>query len=64
MNGYTYHELLPLGEDPTPYRLLTTDYVSTGEFEGRPILKVASEGLTLLADQPSATRPTCCAPAT
>ena len=51
MNGYTHHELLPLGEDPTPYRLLTTDCVSTGEFEGRPILKVASEGLTLLADQ-------------
>ena len=51
MNGYTHHELLPLGDDPTPYRLLTTDYVSTGEFEGRPILKVASEGLTLLADQ-------------
>ena len=51
MNGYTHHELLPLGDDPTPYRLLTTDYVSTSEFEGRPILKVASEGLTLLADQ-------------
>ena len=51
MNGYTHHELLPLGDDPTPYRLLTTDYVSTGEFEGRPILKVASEGLILLADQ-------------
>ncbi len=51
MNGYTHHELLPLGQDPTPYRLLTTDYISTGEFEGRPILKVASEGLTLLADQ-------------
>ncbi|MDE2809800.1 MAG: fumarate hydratase [Gemmatimonadota bacterium] len=51
MNGYTHHELLPLGEDPTPYRLLTTAYVSTGEFEGRPILKVASEGLILLADQ-------------
>ncbi|MCY4606919.1 MAG: fumarate hydratase, partial [Gemmatimonadetes bacterium] len=51
MNGYTHHELLPLGDDPTPYRLLTTDCVSTGEFEGRPILKVASEGLTLLADQ-------------
>ena len=51
MNGYTHHELLPLGEDPTSYRLLTTEYVSTSEFEGRPILKVASEGLTLLADQ-------------
>ena len=51
MNGYTHRELLPLGEDPTPYRLLTTDFVSTSQFEGRPILKVASEGLTLLADQ-------------
>ena len=51
MNGYTHHELLPLGDDPTPYRLLTTEYVSTGEFEGRPILKVASAGLTHLADQ-------------
>ena len=51
MNDYIHHELLPLGEDPTPYRLLTTDYVSTGKFEGRPILKVASEGLILLADQ-------------
>ena len=51
MNGYTHHELLPLGEDPTPYRLLTTDCVSTSQFEGRQILKVASEGLTLLADQ-------------
>ena len=51
MNGYTHHELLPLGEDPTPYRLLTTDFVSTSEFEGREILKVTSEGLTLLADQ-------------
>ncbi len=51
MNGYTHRELLPLGEDPTPYRLLTADYISTSEFEGRPILKVASEGLAHLADQ-------------
>ena len=51
MNGYTHHELLPLGDDPTPYRLLTTDCVSTSQFEGREVLKVASEGLTLLADQ-------------
>ncbi|MFT5087558.1 MAG: fumarate hydratase class I, partial [Planctomycetota bacterium] len=43
--------LLPLGKDETRYRLLTKDYVSTVEFEGREILKVAAEGLTLLADQ-------------
>ena len=51
MNGYIHRELVPLGDDPTPYRLLTADYVATSEFEGQPILKVASEGLTLLADQ-------------
>ena len=51
MNDYAYHELLPLGKDETPYRLLTTDHVSVVEFEGREILEVAPEGLTLLADQ-------------
>jgi len=51
MNDYAYHELLPLGKDETPYRLLTADHVSVVEFEGREILKVAPEGLTLLADQ-------------
>ena len=51
MNDYVHHELLPLGEDETPYRLLTSDYVSTGTFEGREILKVDTAGLTLLANQ-------------
>ena len=51
MNDYVHHELLPLGEDSTPYRLLTSDHVSAGTFEGREILKVDSEGLILLADQ-------------
>ena len=51
MNDYAHHELLPLGKDETPYRLLTTDHVSVTEFEGHEILKVAPEGLTLLADQ-------------
>ena len=51
MNDFVYHELLPVGEDDTPYRQLTTDFVSTGTFEGREILKVDSAGLTLLADQ-------------
>jgi len=51
LNDFVYHELLPVGEDDTPYRHLTTDFVSTGTFEGREILKVDSAGLTLLADQ-------------
>ena len=51
MTDYTHHTLLPLGKDETPYRLLTSDHVSVVEFEGHEILKVAPEGLTLLADQ-------------
>jgi len=51
LSDFVYHELLPVGEDDTPYRQLTTDFVSTGTFEGREILKVDSAGLTMLADQ-------------
>ena len=51
MNDYVHRELLPLGEDSTPYRLLTSDHVSSGTFEGRDILKVDTDGLILLADQ-------------
>ena len=51
MNDFVHHELLPVGEDDTPYRHLTGDYISTGSFEGREILKVDSAGLSLLADQ-------------
>ena len=51
MNDFVYHELLPVGEDDTPFRQLTTDFVSSGTFEGREILKVDSAGLSMLADQ-------------
>ena len=51
MEEYTHRELMPLGQDQTPYRLLTSDFVSTVEFEGQTIVKVAPEGLTILADQ-------------
>jgi fumarate hydratase class I len=51
MSDYVHHEMFPLGNDTTPYRLLTTDYVSTATFEGREILKVDPRALTLLADQ-------------
>jgi fumarate hydratase, class I len=47
----TYRELFPLGADETPYRKLTGDHVSIGDFEGRRIVKVMPEALTLLAAQ-------------
>ncbi|MCA9814101.1 MAG: fumarate hydratase [Candidatus Obscuribacterales bacterium] len=40
-----------LKEDETKYRLLTSDYVSEVEMDGRKILKVEKEGLKLLAKQ-------------
>src|SRR5712675_294934 len=51
MSDAGFHELLPLGEDDTPYRKLTGDYVATASFEGESVVKVAPEALTLLARQ-------------
>ena len=36
-------------EDKTEYYLLTRDYISISEFEGEKILKIESDGLTLMA---------------
>jgi fumarate hydratase class I len=48
---FRYADMLPLGADQTPYRLLTTDGVETVEGpDGRRFLKVAPEALTLLAE--------------
>ncbi|NJM38851.1 MAG: fumarate hydratase [Akkermansiaceae bacterium] len=46
---FFYQDPFPLGPDTTEYELLTSDHVSILEFEGKSILKVAPEGLTLLA---------------
>jgi len=50
MAEFHYTNTLPLREDDTEYRLLSEEYVSLAEFEGRPILKVAPAALSLLAD--------------
>jgi fumarate hydratase class I len=46
-----FHEMFPLGEDKTPYRKLSGDFVSTAEFEGQEILKVDTEALRLLSEE-------------
>lgn len=46
---FKYQDTFPLSEDKTEYYLLTKEHVSTSEFEGKEILKVAPEALTLLA---------------
>ena len=48
MAEFAYQEMLPLGEDTTPYRKLSQDYVSTFEAGGQTFLKVEPEALTLL----------------
>ena len=51
MTEFTYQEMFPLGPDTTEYRRLTSDFVSDASFEGHAIVKIASEGMTLLAEQ-------------
>ena len=49
MTDFNYEQPFPLGEDKTAYRLLTSEHVSTGEFEGARVLKVAPPALEELS---------------
>ncbi len=51
MADFKYAPMFQMGKDETKYRLLSTEGVSVGEFEGHKILKVSPEALTLLAQQ-------------
>ena len=51
MGEFQYQELFEHAADTTTYRKLTSDYVSMTTFEGREILKIQSEALTLLAKE-------------
>ncbi len=48
---FKYAPMFQTGKDDTEYYLLTKDYVSVGDFEGHPILKVEAEGLTRMINQ-------------
>ena len=48
MSDFVHQSMLPLGPDDTPYRLLTTDGVSTFDAGGSKFLRVEPELLTLL----------------
>jgi fumarate hydratase class I len=49
--GFFYQDPFPLEEDTTEYRPLTKEYISPGRFEGREIMKVDPEGLSMLAEE-------------
>ena len=48
---FFYQAPFPLGKDTTEYEKISSEYVSTSEFEGQEILKVEPEALTLLANE-------------
>jgi len=48
MAEFTYSDLLPLGPEETPYRLLTTDGVETFDVAGEQFLRVHPDALTRL----------------
>jgi fumarate hydratase class I len=48
---FKFAPMFQLGPDKTEYYLLTKDYVSVSEFEGKPILKIEPEGLTKMTNQ-------------
>jgi len=47
-DSFEFTEILPLGADETPYRLLTTEGISTFEANGHEFLQVEPEVLTLI----------------
>ena len=51
MTEFKYQKPFPISNDDTQYKLLTKDFVSTVEVDGRKILKIAPEGLEFLARQ-------------
>jgi fumarate hydratase class I len=51
MPDFIYTPMFPLGPDTTVYDAVSRDHVAAGVCEGRPVLRVAPEGLTLLAER-------------
>ena len=48
MPEFQFQEMFPSGQDTTPYRKLSADFVGTTKFSGRDVLTVEPEALTLL----------------
>lgn len=51
MADFKYKDMFPLGIDTTEYRLLTNKFVATSDFDGKTVVKIEPEGLTLLAEE-------------
>tara|TARA_B100000795_G_scaffold268388_2_gene255245 strand:+ start:442 stop:2046 length:1605 start_codon:yes stop_codon:yes gene_type:complete len=51
MADFQYQKAFPLQGDNTEYRKISSDYVSTVQFEGKELLKVETKALELLAEE-------------
>ena len=51
MVDFAYQEMFPLEDDSTEYRLLTADHIIPIDLDDTRLLRVAPEGLTLLAEE-------------
>ena len=51
MSDFFYQEPFPVEKDDTEYELISTEGVSIEKFDGRNILKIAPEALSLLANK-------------
>ncbi|MDB4582557.1 fumarate hydratase [Draconibacterium sp.] len=51
MAAFKYQKPFPILKDDTPYRLITKEFVSTIEVDGRQLLKVDPKGLEVLAKE-------------
>jgi fumarate hydratase, class I len=46
--NFKYQEMFPLAQDPSEYRLITKEFISTELFDGKNIVKVDPQALTVV----------------
>ena len=51
MSEFNYQKAFPLNGDNTEYRKISSEFVSTAEFDGKEILKIDPKALELLAEE-------------
>ncbi len=50
MDEFKYKKMFPLGADDTEYKLISKEFIKVKEFEGKEVLTIEPQALTLLAE--------------
>ncbi len=50
MDEFKYEKMFPLGADETEYKMISKDFIKVKEFEGKEVLTIEPQALTLLAE--------------